>query len=36
MIDQNFREELARLREKVEDLYNYEGNKVIVLSELNL
>uniref|UniRef100_A0A915NU90 Cyclin-dependent kinase 8 n=1 Tax=Meloidogyne floridensis TaxID=298350 RepID=A0A915NU90_9BILA len=28
MVDANFREELSRRREKVEDIYNYEGNKV--------
>ncbi|KAL3072663.1 hypothetical protein niasHS_017637 [Heterodera schachtii] len=28
MIDTNFREELSRIREKVEDIYTYEGNKV--------
>ena len=28
MIDASFREELARTREKVEDLFNFEGNKV--------
>ncbi|KAF7634908.1 Protein kinase domain-containing protein [Meloidogyne graminicola] len=28
MVDANFREELARQREKVEDIYTYEGNKV--------
>jgi hypothetical protein len=28
MVDTNFREELTRFREKVEDIYTYEGNKV--------
>ncbi|KAI3410351.1 hypothetical protein GPALN_004452 [Globodera pallida] len=31
MIDTNFREELSRIREKVEDLYTYEGNKVFFM-----
>ena len=28
MIDASFREELARKREKVEQMFSYQGNKV--------